>query len=526
MMRSLAICVCLACCGFPLMAADPAPVPKSPGHAGVLANAVLSARIDSLVLDRLAEEKIPVSSRASDAEFLRRVYLDLAGRIPTATEAKTFLDSTDTARRAQLVDTLLAGQDHARHMADIWQTLLLARNSDARRLQREPFVLWLGEQFQANKPYNTLVREILTAEGPQDKNPATTFWLSQVTVDHMTDTVGKVFMGTQLQCAQCHNHPFTGWKQDEYWGMAAFFLKVQPRLPRGKDMSTPEVKESPRVQKARKNLPESVKFVEPKFFGGARPKVKETAPLRPVLADWLCASDNPFLARATVNRLWAQMYGRGLVHPVDNINDTNPASHPELLEELTTQFQANGFDLRAILRAMALSETYQRSSKPIPGNADALAEAYARMPIKVLSPEQLFDSLVTVLGQPGQGAAAARKMMVTKMAGQNGPRAQFLAMFEGDVDADATEYQAGIPQVLNLMNSPRMNTPAAAVRLSQGLSSEEAVRHLYLATLSRPPLAAETTLALNHLRSAEAPRQALADIRWALLNSTAFASNH
>ena len=162
---------------------------------------------------------------------------------------------------------------------------------------------------------------------------------------------------------------------------------------------------------------------------------------------------------------------------------------------------------------MALSETYQRSSKPIPGNADALAEAYARMPIKVLSPEQLFDSLVTVLGQPGQGAAAARKM-----AGQNGPRAQFLAMFEGDVDADATEYQAGIPQVLNLMNSPRMNTPAAAVRLSQGLSSEEAVRHLYLATLSRPPLAAETTLALNHLRSAEAPRQALADILWALLH--------
>jgi hypothetical protein len=255
--------------------------------------------------------------------------------------------------------------------------------------------------------------------------------------------------------------------------------------------------------------------------------VKEAQPLRPVLADWLCATDNPYLAKATVNRLWAQMFGRGLVHPVDNINDTNPASHPELLDELTVQFQAGGFDLRAMLRSMALSETYQRSSKPVPGNEDALAEAYARMPIKVLTAEQLFDSIVTVLGAPEVPAAARRRaQMNNQNPNPNGPRQQFLALFEGDPDADATEYLAGIPQVLSLMNSPRMNTPGAAVRLTQGLGNAEAIDKLYLATLSRPANAEEKERALKVVRASDKPRLALGDVLWALMNSTAFASNY
>ncbi len=513
--------VCLTAWAGGLFAAEPATK-----RVKALPSVELSARIDKLINDNLADSNIPPSSRSTDSEYLRRVYLDLAGRVPTAEEAKAFLDSKENDKRTKLVDSLLAGKDHARHLADIWQGLLISKNSDARRVQRQPFTDWIAEQFEKNRPYNETVRAILTAEGPQDTNPATTFWLSQVTVDRMTDTIGKVFMGSQIQCAQCHNHPFTGWKQEEYWGMAAFSLKVAARPPGNKQTESPVVRETPKVVKGRKNLPESAKFVDPKFFGGDKPKVKETQPLRPVLADWLCATDNPFLAKATVNRLWALMFGRGLVHPVDNINDTNPASHPELLDELTSQFQAGGFDLRAMLRSMALSETYQRSSKPVPGNQDTLAEAYSRMPIKVLTPEQLFDSIVTVLGVPEVPAARRRAQMNTKTPNANGPRQQFLALFEGDPDADATEYLAGIPQVLNLMNSPRMNTAAAVNRLTQGLDNAEAIDKLYLATLSRPATEEERQRALKLLKESDKPRQALGDVLWALMNSSAFASNY
>ena len=523
------------------LAADPEDVAAKPKAATkpmastklkALTGAEVSGRIDKLVLDRLAESNISTSPRANDAEYLRRVYLDLAGRIPTVDEAKAFLDSTDSDKRAKLVDGLLAGKDHARHLADIWQVLLISKNSDARRLDRKAFVDWIAGEFAKNRPYNELVREILTAEGPQDKNPATTFWLSQVTVDRMTDTIGKVFMGSQIQCAQCHNHPFTGWKQDEYWGLAAFVMKVVARPPGGKQTTSPEVKEAPRVVKNRKNLPESAKFVEAKFFGGDKPKVKESQALRPLLAGWLCASDNPYMAKATVNRLWAMMYGRGLVHPVDNINDTNPATHPELLDELTSQFQASNFDLRAMLRAMALSETYQRSSKPVAGNEGALSESYARMPIKVLTPEQLFDSIKTVLGSPEgnraelRKAAGANKPAAAKAANPEALRNQFLALFEGDADADSTEYLAGIPQVLNLMNSPRMNPPGAALRITQGLGQAEAIDKLYLATLSRPATDKEKERALRAVKESPAPKTAFGDVLWALMNSTAFASNH
>lgn len=174
-------------------------VEPAASRAKALTSAELSARIDKLINDNLADSNIPPSSRATDSEFLRRVYLDLAGRIPTAEEAKTFLDSVDAEKRSNLVDKLLAGKDYARHFADIWQGLLISKNTDARRVQRPPFTDWITTQFEKNRPYNEVVRDILTATGPQDKNPATTFWLTQVTVDRMTDTIGKVFLGSQIQ---------------------------------------------------------------------------------------------------------------------------------------------------------------------------------------------------------------------------------------------------------------------------------------------------------------------------------------
>lgn len=501
--------------------------PESAKSATTGANAAgaLAKAVDASVAAKCKESGIALSPRSSDAEFLRRAYLDLVGKIPTVEKARAFLDSNDPDKRSKLVDELLASPDYGRHMADIWQALLLSKNSTARRLDTGVFVDWLAHEFNENRPWDSIVREIVTAKGAQDKNPATTFWLSQVSVDNMTDTVCKVFLGVQLQCAQCHNHPFTGWKQDEYWGLAGFFLNVRAQPPGNKQTTSPVVAETKNARNRKNALPESAKILPPKYFGGEVAKLGTSQEIRPVFAEWLCGENNPYLARSMVNRLWAQMFSRGLVHPVDNIHDGNPASHPELLEDLTHRFKAGKFDVKAFLKGLCLSETYQRSSKPVEGNKDAVVDSYARMPVKVLTPEQMYDSLQMVLGVTA--GPAGRKAAGPAPKGAKGLRAQFVAFFSGEEGAEATEYQSGIPQALQLMNAPRMNAPGAAFKLASGASNPEGmVESLYLATLSRKPTSAEVAMAKEHAKKLEAPRQATADLLWALVNSSEFATNH
>lgn len=505
---------------------EKSPESPKPATATLPSSVALARAVDKAIAAKCQESGIALSPQTTDAEFLRRVHLDIAGRIPSLERTRSFLASTAPDKRAKLVDELLASPDYGTHMADIWQVLLLSKNSVARRLDTKVFVDWLAEEFNSNKPWDRMVHEIMTAKGAQDKNPATTFWLSQVSVDNMTDTVCKVFLGVQLQCAQCHNHPFTGWKQDEYWGLAAFFLNVKAAPPGNKQTTSPVVSEGKLVRKKNNPLPESAKKLPPKFFGGPVAALGSSSEIRPVLADWLCAESNPYLARAMVNRLWAQMFSRGLVHPIDNIHDGNPASHPELLEDLTRRFKDGKYDVKAFLRGLCLSETYQRSSKPVAGNKDAVADSYARMPMKVLTPEQLYDSLFQVLGNPERGPMA-RKAGGPPVKGAKGPRAQFVAFFSGEEGADATEYQVGIPQALQLMNAPRTNAPGAAMKLVAGTSDPAvALETLYLATLNRKPSITELAVASDYLKKASNSRQVPADILWALINSSEFATNH
>src|SRR5262245_24275902 len=203
-------------------AAKKAPSPNESKNAKGLA-----AKIDQRIEARLQEEKVIASPGTSDAEFLRRVSLDITGVIPSGDKAKAFLDSSDPDKRAKLIDELLASPEYGKRMADIWQDLLLTRTSDNRRMNPAPFYEWLKEQFTANKPWDQMVKELLTASGTQDKNGAVTYFVANESVDKITDNVTKNLLGVQLQCAQCHNHPFTSWNQSEYWGMAAFFMKVR-----------------------------------------------------------------------------------------------------------------------------------------------------------------------------------------------------------------------------------------------------------------------------------------------------------
>ena len=407
---------------------------------------------------------------------------------------------------------------------------MLPKTSDNRRLGTAPMTTWLEENFNKNRPWNTMVHDLVTASGPQDKNGAVTFFVANNSVDKMTDEVTKVFLGVQLQCAQCHNHPFTEWKQTEYWGMAAFFMKVQSSNPNkaAKDGTSPVVSEVNAVRRGKNALPESAKILPPKFLAGAEPNVGKTDPVRPVLANWLTTAQNPYFSKAIVNRMWGQYFGRGIVNPIDDMHEDNPASHPELLQELASQLGKHDFDLKYLVRAICNSHAYQRSSKPSTGNADAAPNVYARMGVKVMSPEQLYDSLGIVLGRTeGKAAGEARKGAMGKKGPNNTPRSVFVAFFGVDETLSSTEYQAGIPQALNLMNSPRINNAIQSNPLVRtGRPPAEVIQKLYLGTVSRAPTPTELALTTAHVTKAETPIKGYSDVLWALLNSSEFTLNH
>jgi hypothetical protein len=499
--------------------------------AGALLDAqALTQRIDQAIQARLDAEGIKPCPPADDAEFLRRAYLDLVGVIPPPERVVAFLGSPNPNKRAVLIDELLAEPRHGWSLAEIWTEALVPRDSKNRRLSSGPLQAWLAQAFNTNRPWNETVYDLLTASGTQADNGAVTFFLGNATADKLTDTVSRMFLGVQLQCAQCHDHPFTGWKRQEYWGMAAFFTKVRASarvdqlLKKGKSPAIGE-DDNPRAKKAA--LPESALRVPPKFLLGEQPPLPEGAPYRPILARWLTAADNPFFARAMVNRTWAHFFGRGLVNPVDDMHDGNPPSHPELLASLSEQFKASGFNVRHLIRAICNSQAYQRTSRPA-GAKEGDAELLSHLPVRVLSPRQLYDSLSAVLESPlKEGSVPGKKGPVNKAPGN--PREQFLSFFNVGDGANPLEYQVGIPQALRLMNAPQINRAAVAIHraaLAGNGTPAAVIEQLYLTTLARRPTAAERQRLTRYIRAQADPFTGYGDILWALLNSTEFAVNH
>ena len=250
--------------------------------------------IDTQIDARLKQETLAPSPLGSDADFLRRVYLDITGIIPSYEKAKAFLDDKSTNKREKLVDALLADSNYGRKQADIWGAKLFTVDSANKFIQKEPLTAWLKEQFNKNTPWNEFVSSIVTATGPVDENPAVTYFLSNRSIDKLTDTTGQHFLGIRVTCAQCHNHPFTPTKQTEYWGLAAFYSKVVPEKPananKGSDNLKLGVTEGKAKSKTKDFFPESTKTVPAKFFGGEEPKLNSNDPYRPALAKWLTSA--------------------------------------------------------------------------------------------------------------------------------------------------------------------------------------------------------------------------------------------
>jgi hypothetical protein len=473
----------------------------------------LSRLIDAEIHKGLAAEKTKASPLADDAEFLRRIYLDLIGIAPTAERTQAFLNSTEPNKRAKVIDDLLAHPRFGKYWAEIWTLLTIPIDSNNRRLDTATYEKWLTEHFNNNTPLNRLVYDLVTATGEIDKNGAVAYFLANASPDKMTDNVTQMFLGVKLQCAQCHNHPFVEWKRNEYWGMAAFFMKVRinNNNNKGAKKAVAEVNGG-----RRPNLPESAKIVPATFLRGGNPKLDPNEPYRPVLAKWITSPDNPLFAKAMVNRVWHQLFGRGLVNPVDDMHEGHPPTHPQLLAELSAQFKTRGFDMKDLIRSIVNSDTYQRTSRPQDGNA-ADTKLYSHASMRVLSAEQLYDSLEQILGKD-RGAVGGRKAPAP--LGRKG----FVNFFRTVDNADPLEFQAGIPQALRLMNSGQTNV-GAALNNMQG-STTEVLQKLFLTVLSRRASERELRRMTEYVARQSDARTAYGDILWALVNSTEFALNH
>ena len=490
----------------------------------------MTARADQRLAERWTAAGIEPAPQSSDAEFLRRAHLDLCGTIPSVAEVRDFLASTDPEKRARMIARLLDQPDHATHLADIWTAFLLPGDIEQQRMGGvRGFQYWLRNQFVRNRRYDNVVAELLVAQGRTDRNGEALFYTAlESKPEELAANTSRIFLGIQIQCAQCHDHPFNDWKQRDFWGYAAFFARVRQQNANVAGRNVMQVMNLPTGEV---KIPDSEDIVAPKYLGVDYRREIDDESRRSELAIWLASSSNPFFAKATVNRVWGQLFGRGLVDPVDDLGSHNPPSHPELLEELAAWFIESGFDLKLLYRALANTRGYQLTSEVAEGQAELPPELFARMAIKNMTAEQLFDALSkATLRRPVEAP-----MNQPAVRFEDPQRQAFVTRFRG-LASKPTEFQAGIPQALTMMNGQAIST-ATSVAQSALLESldapfftdEERVEALFLATLSRPPHELEQLEFIDYVKSRGAHadrRQALADVLWALLNSAEFALNH
>lgn len=492
--------------------------------------ATMAARVDEIIEQRLDKDGLLPAPLCSDEVFLRRASLDLTGVLPTVADGRRFLTDKAPDKRERMIERLLNSPSHPTHMASTWRNTMLPRSFDREQLNNAAGLQnWLRNQFVKNLRYDNLVAEFLVATGDGASGPALYYTSLELAPEKLGASSARIFLGLQIQCAQCHDHPDEHWTQRDFWGYAAFFSQLQ----------TPDGNRSARVVDAENGevvLPDTEEVVEPKFPDGTSLPEDAFGSRRAQLAIWMASRDNPYLPRAAVNGTWAHLFGRGLVNPVDDMGSNNPASHPELLDELTTYFTRNKFDLRLLMRTLTQTKAYQRSSQlsslqPNEASSETKQippELFGRMLVKTLNSEQLFDCMTRAAGTEADTAGMTLDPFLAPR------RLSFVSRMHRQT-RDATLYQAGLPHALLLMNGPEIQaaTSPENSRLLRGLKApwfndQQRIETIFLATLTRFPTEAEQQPLLDLLeKSTEEERQSiLADALWALLNSAEFALNH
>ena len=486
----------------------------------------MANRVDQLLAQRWEDASVKPMGLSSDTEFLRRVHLDLTGVIPTVNDVRQFLADTRPDKRSQLIASLLARPNHATHFANVWRSIMLRSDNAQQQFgQAGNFEQWLRGKFVDNVPYNQVVTELLTTNGNIQNGPALFYTSLMNKPEELASSSSRIFLGVQISCAQCHDHPFDHWTRKDFWGYAAFFARLNQ--PQGAQQFVGNVVDA---NVGEVTLPGSDEPVPPQFLGGSVAELAEGQSRRNALAAWITSPQNPYFAKATVNRVWALMFGRGLVEPVDDLGPHNLASHPELLAELSNFFIDSGFDLRLLISTLAHTRAYQLSSE-VPPSGEPAPELFARMSIKSLNAEQIYDCLREAMRQ--RDSINPQQQQFGR--GFDQTRQAFLARFEAPTQA-ATEFQAGIPQALTLMNGAMIaqatnleNSDVLNALEAPFFTDQERVEILFMSTISRPPTSREQTQFITYVETAAKAgtrRKALGDVLWALLNSGEFIFNH
>ena len=487
--------------------------------------------IDTLTVDKWKKLGLTPTPVCDDATFIRRVTLDANGRLPTSKEVRDFLADPNPDKRALWIDRLLDSPEYASYFALRWGSIL--RNSNLAGADQASYAFhnWLKDMLSRNRPYDEFVRGIIAASGEWQDAPAINwYWQSRDDQLHqVTADTAQVFLGQRLQCARCHHHPYERWSQDDYYGLAGFFT----RLGRKSFGQPPPYFASATATTGEKN-PRTGKVPEPKYLSGDVAMFSAEEDPRHGLVDWMARPENPFFAKSLVNRLWGHFFGRGLVHEVDDMRATNPASNPQLLDALTQDFIDHRFDMKHMCRLMLNSAVYQLGSEPTDGNKKD-RQNFARYYGRRMIAEVFLDSVDQATGTKTKFNGVASSARAVDLPHENFG-SHFLDTFDRPRRVTGCECErssgATLAQVLIMANSDETENKIAngqgiiAQFLKDQKSHDEIVDELYLGALSRYPTAEERSKTKYFIDAVENKSEAYQDLLWTLLNSREFMFNH
>lgn len=476
--------------------------------------------VDDHILQTLEVLRLPVSPKAGDAAFLRRVTLDLTGRLPTLPEQDEYLSDAKQGKAAKLVDRLLASDEFNEYWTLRFAKLLRIRSQSGDTTAALKYHSWLKRQLDARKPYDQFAREILTASGDSHEVGPASFYRTVAGPREQAEFTSELLMGARLRCANCHNHPLDRWTQDDYHGLAAIFAKVKQGRVIGVTLNG-EVTH-PRTREA----------ALPRIPGD---RFLDNGDGRTEFADWLTRPENPYFAKAAVNRLWKAMMGRGLVESTDDLRATNPATHPSLLNELADNFVKHRYDLRHTLRTIAFSNAYGRSSRPLTKNRSD-DQYYSHAVSTPLDPEVLADAIADVTGVFEEYAGHPSG---TRAVSLIDPRIKsetlaILGQCSRETSCESnSESAGGLTRKLHLLNGPLLNRRITAPEgrlaklIDAGKPADEIVHQFYRLALCRPPSSAEQAFWQEQFQTNSGREKAiLEDFLWGILTCNEFATNH
>ncbi len=520
------------------------------------------AELDTLVDQFLVESKTPAATQTTDVEFVRRIYLDVTGKLPTPEQTIAFLTTKEKDKRGKLIEHLLNSPEYATNLGRYWRDVIRyhATNQNAQQIGLVQFETWLKDQFAKNRPWDEVAHDLITAKGRNDENGAVAFPLAHESMAvELAGEVSRVFLGVQIQCAQCHDHPSDKWKRQQFHEFAAFFAGARSRRANKAEAGVPAVFEvvllgKPKYTMPDKKDPQTQIPVAPKFFlaSDAKPLPNglTSEERHEIAADYITDQNNPWFAKAFVNRVWGTLMGDSFYSPVDDIGPEREPKASEVLETLASQWAKGGYDVRWLYRTILNTKAYQREVRST--YSASSKTPFAANCASRLRADQILDSLAAALNLPmgggGAGGAAAKNAANKKgalskellsavgkakgaagMGGANAQRFQFNALYGVDPSMPGDEILGTIPQALFLMNATPINRAIEARPgtvlgeiLTTHMDNRQALNALYLRVFAREPTPQEVKTCGRYLEVVGNRKEAFEDIFWSLINSTEF----